>query len=167
MRAKISNNLLCSLCRTTLVIMSNLFPTLGYCKPFFSFFSPDPACCWLNSCLQPWCWNITENYFIILKLVNKETLRNHLNHRTMLYEELLTSLTQARSIAVRLSPVIQGMRDEGWGMFQSTFQFKVSTSLFPGWDSFFTLADLHTSLSACFFRTCTNASAAEACLERI
>lgn len=75
------------------VIVCNLFPTLGYSEPFFSIFQwfpffsflflfsffLDPACCWLNSCLQPWCQNITENYIIILKLVNKERQRS-LNH---------------------------------------------------------------------------------------
>ena len=101
-KKKIPNNLLCCLCLASLVIVCNLFPTLGYCEPFFSifqwltfFFCLDPARCWLNSCLQPWCWNITENYIIILKLVNKERQRNRFKSQgTMLHEELLTSLTQ-------------------------------------------------------------------------
>lgn len=68
----------------------------------FFFFCLDPARCWLNSCLQPWCWNITENYIIILKLVNKERQRNRFKSQgTMLHEELLTSLTQMQPLAAR------------------------------------------------------------------
>lgn len=107
-KKKIPNNLLCCLCLASLVIVCNLFPTLGYCEPFFSifqwltFFCLDPARCWLNSCLQPWCWNITENYIIILKLVNKERQRNRFKSQgTMLHEELLTSLTQMQPLAAR------------------------------------------------------------------
>lgn len=58
---------------------------LGVVLAIFLHFSvpPSPSFtrCWLNSCLQPWCWNITENCFIMLKLVNKERPRTSLNHR--------------------------------------------------------------------------------------
>lgn len=37
-KKKIPNNLLCCLCLASLVIVCNLFPTLGYCEPFFSIF---------------------------------------------------------------------------------------------------------------------------------
>lgn len=116
MRAKISNNLLCCLCLASLVIVCNLFPTLGYCEPFFSifggslffFFFLDPARCWLNSCLQPWCWNITENYFIILKLVNKERQRTSLNHRAQCcVRNCWLSPTQMQPFTARLSPAAQ------------------------------------------------------------
>lgn len=61
---------------------------LGVVQAIFLHFSvvhptPRPRLtrCWLNSCLQPWRWNITENCFIMLKLVNKERPRTSLNHR--------------------------------------------------------------------------------------
>lgn len=63
---------------------------LGVGQAIFLHFSMPPhphppprrlARCWLNSCLQPWCWNITEKCFIMLKLVNKERPRTSLNHR--------------------------------------------------------------------------------------
>lgn len=93
----------------------------------FLFFL-DPACCWLNSCLQPWCRNITESYFIIPTLVNKERQRTGLNHRAQCCDEkLLTSPTHMQLFTVCLSPAAQVKRLTNEGCFRAHLQFKVST----------------------------------------
>lgn len=133
MRAKISNNLLCCLCLASLVIVCNLFPTLGYCEPFFSIFSGsfffflDPARCWLNSCLQPWCWNITENYIIMLKLVNKERQTTSLNHGAQDSMRITKFTTSDAANSYILSPAAQVNWLANDNCFTPQSEFKVST----------------------------------------
>lgn len=110
---------------------------------WLTFFFLDPACCWLNSCLQPWCRNITENYIIILKLVNKERKRQRtgLNHRAQtLHDESPTPPT--RRAAARRPVCLSAAAQVRWftneGCFQPRSGFKVSVwPLAAIWNSFF------------------------------
>lgn len=82
---------------------------LGVVQAIFLHFSMPPpfplshrlARCWLNSCLQPWRRNITENCFIMLKLVNKERVENQFKSQGTPGEGLHISPPRIKSIAAR------------------------------------------------------------------
>lgn len=70
---RISNNLLCCLCLTLVVII----PYLGVQWAIFIHFHwltffLDPIRCRLSLSLEQWCRNITGNYIIILLPVNRQ-----------------------------------------------------------------------------------------------
>lgn len=81
----------------------------------------DPARCWLNSCLQPWCQNITENDIIILKLVNKELSR----------EPVYITVHKSEYIRLQRSPAHR--RRFSWNVLQKGACCVFIPCLFPSW----------------------------------
>lgn len=120
------------------------------------FFFLDPARCWLNSCLQPWCWNITENYIIMLKLVNKERQTTSLNHGAQDSMRITKFTTSDAANSYILSPAAQVNWLANDNCFTPQSEFKVSTwplcgilnSIFFNYKSNSSWNVSHTSASA-------------------
>lgn len=108
MRAKNSQAIYYAVCDSPHSLSSAIyFLPWGSASHFSPFFNAPPplshrlARCWLNSCLQPWRRNITENCFIMLKLVNKERAEDQFKSQGTPGEGLHISPPRIKSIAAR------------------------------------------------------------------